>query len=410
MHSPAEQLVRRWRREGVLRGVAMAALAAALLIAWWQSRRLSDGVIAVRTRVDGAPSARTRDSLSALAGAGRLVTWHGESAPLAAMAEPVREPGDRWRVSAVGAQALAARDSLGLVDSLAAGGAVLSTEATRGPLQLQDGATVATAMPAARAETPRLLVLGRASWETRFVAAALEEAGWTVDLHVPLGRDRDVTQGDAQPRAARHGVVVVLDSAAARREAATLARFVRAGGGLLLAGEAAAVAAQPLRGMAGARVERLEPPETRSFEGHEPTHALPLHALRITAADALVLEDREGTPAVVVRRVGAGRVLQLGYAETWRWRMEGEGTAPEEHRAYWSGLVGLVAPARAMPSEMPPALDPSPTASLVHALGPATPDAPQLPSRGPELPLWLGPLILIALLAEWGSRRTRGAP
>lgn len=408
MHSPAERLARRWRWEGALRGVALAALAAALLIAWWQSRRVAGGEPAVRLRVDGAPSPRTRDSLAALAGAGRVVTWHGESAPLVAMAEPVREPGDRWRVSAVGAQALAARDSLGLVDSLAAGGAMLRTEATRGPLQLQDGATVATAMPVARAEPPRLLVLGRASWETRFVVTALEEAGWLVDVHIPLGRGRDVTQGEVQPRLARHGVVVVLDSTSARRDAAALQRFVRAGGGLLLAGEASA--ALPLRVLTGARVERLEPPETRSFEGHEPTHALPLYALRPTADDALVLDDREGTPAVVVRRVGAGRVLQLGYADTWRWRMEGEGRAAEEHRAYWSDLVGLVAPDRRLPREGLPALDPAPTAALVHALGPATPEPPVDTSRGPELPLWLGPLILIALLAEWGSRRTRGAP
>lgn len=410
MRSPAEHVAGRWRLEGILRGVAMAALAAGLLIAWWLSWRDETRITSVRTRVAGAPTAQTRDSLAALARAGRLVTWHGEAAAVTAMAEAVREPGDRWRVAMVGTQPLAARDSLGLVDSLGGATGVLGTEATRGPLQVWDGTTVATAMPYERAEVSRVLVLGRAGWESRFVAAALEEAGWSVDLRVPLGRDRDVTQGETIPRLARHGVVIVLDSASARREAAALARFASGGGGVILAAEAAAAQPSALRAIAGARVDRLEPPETRSFEGHEPTHALPLFALTPVRDDALVLEEREGTPALVVRRVAAGRLLQLGYADTWRWRMEAEGAAVSEHRAYWSWLAGLAAPARGVAREAMPSVEPAPTAALVQALGPATPEPPALPGPGPALPLWLGPLIIVALLAEWASRRTRGAP
>lgn len=409
MHSPAERLRQRWRREGLLRGVAFAAVLAGLLIAWWPSRA-DDGELSLRQRFAGAPAAQTRDSLAALARAGRHVTWEGDAAPLIAMAEPLREPGDRWRVSAISQRALAARDSLGLVDSLSPGGAALSTEATRGPLQLVDGQSVATAMPPVTAEPSRVLVLGRPGWESRFVAAALEEAGWQVDLRIPLGRGRDVTQGVTSPRVDRHGVVIVLDSASARREASVLLRFLRAGGGVILAADAADAPVAALRAVSAARVTAVEPPETRSFEGHEPTHALPLHALRLARDDGIVLEDREGTPAVVVRRVSSGRLLQLGYADTWRWRMEGEGRAPAEHRAYWSWLVGLVSPSRSLPREAVAATDPAPTAALVQALGPASPEPSSGSSPGPQLPLWLGPLILVALLAEWASRRTRGAP
>lgn len=255
---------------------------------------------------------------------------------------------------------------------------------------------------------------------------ALEEAGWRVDARLALGRDREVRQGTATLSLARHDVVIVLDSAAARRDAAALARFADAGGGVILAGETARAEPAALRSIAPARVAGVEPPETRSFEGHEPTHALPLFALTALRADAVLLEDREGTPAVVARRVGRGRLIQLGYADTWRWRMEGEGRSVEEHRAYWSRLVGLVAtgavlrdqpdgsqsePGRAAAAvAAPDAGDAQPRAALTQALGAAVGEAPRASRSTPPFPVWLGPIILLALLAEWGSRRTRGLP
>jgi hypothetical protein len=410
MRSPVEAAAVRWKLEGVLRGVAFAALVSALLIAWWQAtRRDAAATDAAHVVMGEGLTSTTRDSLGALARAGRTVTWSGEVVAMAATAEPVREPGDKWRIAVVAPTQVMVRDSLGPLDSLEAPGGILTTMAARAAILVTSGTTAARALPRDHVELGRVAVFGRAGWEPRFAMAALEEAGWEIDAHITLGRDRDVLQGQTALRRSRHSAAVVFDTASLRREAAAIARFVRDGGGVVLAGEAARAAVPALGALAGARVVALEPPETRSFAGHEPTHALPLYALGALRPDAVMVEDREGTPAVVARRVGAGRIVQLGYAETWRWRMEGEGRAVEEHRAYWSRLVGLAAGATTVPREGVRELDAAPLASLTHALGPASAAATATAGRGPVLPLWLGPLILLALLGEWASRRGRGA-
>ncbi len=402
----------------MLRTAAGVAILAALGIVFWEATRGESAVVRARWSIDGTPSPVVRDSLAALQRAGRTVTWNGDVASVMAMAEPVREPGDRWRVAVLSDAPLLVRDSLGPLDSLEAASA-LTTDAVRGAVRVVAGITEARVAPADSVTLGRVAVYGRAGWEPRFVIAALEEAGWRVDARLTLGRDRDVLQGEIVPMRTRHAAVIVFDTASLVREGAIFARFVREGGGLVLAGAAAAANVPALRGLAGAQVTRLEPPETRSFEGHEPTHALPLHVLGTRRADAVLVESREGLPAIVARRVGAGRIVQMGYDDTWRWRMEGEGRAMEEHRAFWSRTVGLAAAATAIsrrpivdgvaaPRDV--ALDdPAPRASMFHALGAPTVDAPSGP-RGPkELPRWLGALILLLLLAEWASRRGRGA-
>lgn len=394
-----------------MRGVALAALAAATFIAAWRLWRVDEAAVpAVHVQMDSAPSAVTRDSLAALARAGRNVSWSGSLAPLAVMAEPVREPGTRWRIAAVGSAALQVRDSLGPIDSLESA-ASLTLEPTRGAAQVVQGNTVAAASPRDVAPPRRAIVLGRVGWEPRFIITALEEAGWSVDARLALGREREVRQGNASPSLDRHDVVIVTDSVSANLNAAALERFVRSGGGLILTGEAAGARVLAVRALVGARVIRSEEPETRSFEGHDPLHALPLFVLGDIASEASVLEDREGLPAVVARRSQAGRVMQVGYVDTWRWRMEGEGRSVEEHRAYWSRLAGLVArgESRAAVSAANGG-DAAPLAALVQAIGPATSTAPATAGSGPPFPIWLGPIILLALLAEWGSRRRRGAP
>ncbi len=410
MPSRAESAATALRREGLLRGVAFAALLAAVIIALLRLRGGdAPAASSAHVQVSETPSAVTRDSLAALARAGHSVTWSGSLAPLAVMAEPLREPGACWRLAAVSSGALLVRDSLGPVDSLASAGA-LTLEPTRGAAQIVDGATTALAAPRVAAPPRRALVLGRVSFEPRFIITALEEAGWQVDVRLALGREREVRQGDPRLQLSTHDVVIVTDSATANREAANLLRFLRAGGGVILAGDANAASAAALRTVLAARVLRSEEPETRSFEGHEPTHALPLFALGSLARDAELIEDREGTAALVARRVEAGRLLQLGYADSWRWRMEGEGRSVEEHRAYWSRLAGMAA--RGQPqlsSTKADARSAAPLAATVHALGPAVDAAPSGASDGPPFPIWLGPIILLALLAEWGSRRRRGA-
>ena len=411
-------MAQRERVERLLRTAAGLAVVAALGIVFWEASLGESAAARTTWRIAESPTPAVRDSLAALQRAGRTVSWSGDVAPLMAMAEPVREPGDRWRIAALNDTPLLVRDSLGPLDSLDAVG-VLTTDAVRGAVRVVAGGTEARVAPADSVSLGRVAVYGRAGWEPRFVIAALEEAGWKVDTRLTLGRDRDVLQGEIIPRRARHAAVVVFDTASLVREGALFARFVREGGGLVLAGDAVAADVPALRALVGAQVTKLEPPETRSFEGHDPTHALPLHVLGPRRADAVLVESREGLPAIVARRVGAGRIVQMGYADTWRWRMEGEGRAVEEHRTFWSRTVGLAAAATAVPRlplmdgvAMPRDIardDPAPRAALIQALGPAATEAPA-ESRGPiELPRWLGLVILSLLLAEWASRRGRGA-
>src|SRR5690606_22606590 len=80
-------------------------------------------------------------------------------------------------------------------------------------------------------------VLGSAGWESKFVIAALEESGWKVSARLAVAPGIFVRQGSVQLDTAVTGVVVVLDSTAVR-DVGALERFVRSGGGLVLAGDA----------------------------------------------------------------------------------------------------------------------------------------------------------------------------
>lgn len=399
--------------ERAARAVALVALAFAL----WRALAAvaHDGPPRLHaTLADGATPVQ-RDSLAALSRAGVAVSWAGTLAPVAAMAEPIREPDAAWRVSVVSEGGAVLADGLGTIDSLAAGGGVVRLAGVRGALGARDGATTAVVTPPPALELRRVLVLGRAGWESKFAIAALEEAGWEVDARLRITDTLFTTQGRAtMPEAARHAAVVVLDTAVGR-SAGAIGRFVRAGGGLVMAGEGAG--APSLRAIAPARVARNVAPESRSFEGVEPRHALPLHVLGSLAADAATLESQDAAPAIVARRVGSGRVVQAGFAETWRWRMQAEGRSVEGHRAYWSSLVGAAAWAEHGDEETGTTDDPmyampSPLAEVVQAIGPPTSasstDAD--PAGAPRLPAWLGPLALALLVAEWASRRLRGAP
>jgi hypothetical protein len=303
-----------------------------------------------------------------------------------------------------------------VIDSLGAEERSVTMTPARGVLRVSSGSTVARATPTDDTAFGRVAVFGRAGWESKFVIAALEEAGWGVDARLTLGRDREVRQGDPTPSLGRHAAVILLDTVVGT-DAVGLARFVRVGGGLVLGGVGARATAPALRAIAPARVVATEPPETREFDGldgHDPTHALPLHVLGAVRDDAVVLSAREGSPASAVRRVGSGRVAQMGFAETWRWRMQGGERGIREHRAYWSRLVGSVAadansPTGAQAAGHQVSADAAPLAQLVHMLGPSTAGPRSLTPRGPVFPVWMGATILLAALAEWGSRRSRGA-
>ena len=129
-------------------------------------------------------------------------------------------------------------------------------------------------------------------------------------------------------------------------------------------------------------------------------------------SDAIPLERRSETVAIAARRFGAGRVVQSGYEDTWRWRMAGAESSVRDHRGWWTELVSNVAYA---PSVTLPAktldTDDAPVADLVSALGPASDEAGVARSglNPSHWIAWLFALLSLALIAEVASRRLRGA-
>ena len=365
---------------------------------------------AIDLEIDGTPSIAQRAWLAALTGAGVPVRWHGAVPALALSTERAREPEAPVRVllaSDTGAT-VTLSDSAGVLDTLLArgGGASLEAAEVVGTVLARRGAySASAALPPASAQR-EVLVLGRASWEGKFVIAALTEAGWRVRARLAVAPGVAVTDPALLPiDTTRYDVVVALDSSAIDF-APAIARFVGAGGGLVAAGEATSLDA--LHALVPARAGARRPGRIL-LDADSATRAdLPLRPLGAVRADAVPLERQPAGLAVAVRRAGAGRVLAVGYDESWRWRMLGGASGLASHRAWWSRTVGMVAPERDAPTHT--GGDAAPVAALVSALGPPTPAAATAVARhGDALPLALLLLIAVALLAETASRRFRGA-
>jgi hypothetical protein len=429
MRSRAE---RRVAAEWVLR----AALVGGLALALWRSlhertagaesratasgslgRALDDAtrgprVGAIDLEVDALPSPAQRAWLAALARAGVTVRWHGTPPALGISAERVREPDAPVRVllAVDSGGAVVLSDSAGGLDSLRAhgGGASLEAGEVVGTVHARRGAYAASVAPPPATEQREVLVLGRAGWESKFVLAALTEAGWRVRARLPAAPGVAVTDAALLPiDTARYGVVAALDSSAADL-APAVARFVAAGGGLVAVGSATLLG--PFRTLVPARAG-VRIPGRILLDADSATRAdLPLRPLEALRADAVPLERQSAGLAAAVRRAGAGRVLAVGYDESWRWRMLGGAGGPAAHRAWWSRTVGLVAPEREAPRGPRDSDDAAPLAALVSTLGPPAPAARATGTpRGDALPLLLLALLSAALLAETASRRLRGA-
>ena len=184
---------------------------------------------------------------------------------------------------------------------------------------------------------------------------------------------------------ASYDVVVALDSSSADM-APAIALFVAQGGGLIAAGSALAIA--PLRTIAPARAGERLPGRILLAEESVTPRDLPLRPLFAMRPDAAALERQATGPALAARRAGMGRVLAVGYDESWRWRMLGGANGLAAHRRWWSGAAGSVAPERLVAVASGP--DAAPLASLVSALG--APSAPEKVSTSPTrnpLPLTL---------------------
>lgn len=386
---------------------------------------LGGGADTIDVAMPAVPDARTRAGLRAVRGSGRMVRLHAPQ-PLPALAisaEAEWRATGGTRVQVVGGDSTRGvlRDGAGSIDSLQLDSA--GYRARSGPVQGYIGIDAAgvrgAALPLA-ASLPaeaRVLVTGSATWESRFVVAALEESGWLVDVAVSLSPRVTVAQGPTRiPSRSRHAIVIVL-AGTPPSVLAALPAFVRSGGGVVIVGEAARAGAlaairagspgATISGDVGAEASRL------------PKNGLDLVPVATLAAGSVVLESRGARPAVVARRIGAGRVVQVGYENSWLWRMAGNDDAPAAHRRWWnallSGIVPLRAPVlRAVPPAEHDTLDAAPLASLARDLGlpviivaDVTTDTPTSVVASLDL-RWLLALSLLTLVASWTLRRWRG--
>lgn len=396
-----------------------------------------------RVALDSLPDARTRAWLAALGAAGTRVEWRAGAAPaLAASAEPPREPagGVQLAIAAPTGAGLVTRDALGPLDSVSAagGGARLTLPSAAAGVQVRTAGGSARVDAPAAVRTRAVLVLAVAGWEGKFVAAALEEAGWPVRTRFVVGPGVVVgsERGTGAPAldTATLAAVVALDSSATAL-AAPIAAYVRRGGGLVLAGEAALASGLALLAAAAldAPIADASLVGDAAAPGDEAATVRPLTRPR---ADAVPLASRTvaGRRVLVAaaRRVGPGRVVQLAGEESWRRRLAGGDGAPEAHRAAWSRAVAAAAYVPAAPIAAngspldsplePPRREPAPLAATVAALGPAA-DAPwpatarataravdrPAPGPRPSEGVLVG-LALAALVTEVASRRWRGQP
>jgi hypothetical protein len=363
--------------------------------------------------LDSAPTPLERDWLKALAGAGSRVGWTGNIPAVMITSEPIASPtgGVRVRVAAPAGSNVELSDEIGVLDTVRArdAGASLVMSSPAGQVRARVNRSTAITIPHDSVTLRKILVIGNAGWESKFVIAALEEDGWKVDAFVPVAPGVDVTQGSiAAIDTSRYSAVVALDDAAAPY-ASRIAEFVSSGGGVVIApGAAALVAISAMR--AGAPGTAL--PVTRDVLASSSLANLALSPIAGLKNDAVPLEKRAGTVAVAARRVGAGRALQLGYEDTWRWRMGGGETSVRDHRVWWTGLVSSVAYARrTSPSGRVFASDDAPVARLVAAIGPRTagPGVAKNAVNPTHWLVWLFILLSFALIAEVASRRLRGA-
>ncbi len=368
----------------------------------------------ISVAVDTTPSPRERDWLAALAGAGSAVTWSGNLPAIAVSTQPVVSPRGGIAVLAAAPSGTAVRltDELGSLDTAESrgGGASFVLPAASGFVSANVGKSGATAGMPDSLIIRRILVLGNAGWESKFVVAALEEDGWVVDASLYVAPGISVTQGSTSPiDTSRYSAVVAVDGAAGSR-ASEITRYVANGGGLVIAGNAASLDAfSQVR--AGAPGRAAAPAALGTGAGQTTLRSLGVFPVAGLRADAIPLQRRDAMTIMAARRHVSGRVLQQGYLETWRWRMSGGDRSVDDHRDFWTRAVGSVAYAPRVAVVVPDTLDSAPLAGLISALGSASPTSgPSLASAASSISLWwLVALLGLSLLGEWASRRFRGA-
>ena len=414
MRSRAERLLRALGVTAILAWIALALVpraatsgtSAPVADLGVQLPRLTrDGAMSVHVRVDSFPNEASTAWLAAMRRAGVSVTWAGDVAPLALEAFASGAPsGDLVVLAPPAPGAAVLHDALGPLDTLDGGGAV-RVAAVEGTLWLASRSHVARihAAPSAGGALKAIHVAGPASWESKFLIAALEEAGWSVDARLSVAPGRDVTQGRVRALdTATYAAVIVLDSLAAETVRG-IEGFTRSGGGVVLAGSASRAAR--VRPLLAWRAGDRQAAPLGAMPADTSWRGLSRVPFALASGErAIAIERRDGAATVATRRHHAGRVAAVGYDETWRWRMAGGANSVVEHREWWSGILAGVA------MRAPNGSGAAPLASLHAALGgpAAAASTPRAFPRG-LLASLLGAIALAALLSEWLLRRSRGA-
>lgn len=365
--------------------------------------------VTLHAQLDAAPDAWIVDWLAALRHSGHVVTWSGSPPAIAVAADAVAGPVASVHVAVAGPDGavIHLRDDAGPLDSIRIStmGATVTTPGISGDLIATSGVQRATIRSPDTAHTRAVVVIGSAGWEGKFIATALEERGWPVIARFVVAPGVAVSQGAPLPLDTSRVAAVIAVDTAVQSLASSLDAYVRSGGGLVIAGPASlSPALATLR--AGTSSARFTPTALPGDTvGLGATGFYPVASL---APGSIPLERRgpNGGIAVAARRIGAGRVIQVGYDDSWRWRMTGGPPAEAAHRVWWSRVVASVAYA---PAPRPRADEgAAPVANLVARLGPARPERPvSLASRAVDQRILMA-IALVLLLGEWASRRLRG--
>ncbi|MEP6495710.1 MAG: hypothetical protein ABJF01_23705 [bacterium] len=385
---------------------ATAAGVGAKLAAW---TRLPPGVV-LHGDFSTSPDAGSVDWLSALKRSGHVVAWSGTPPAVAMSAEAMSDPNGAVRVdvAAPGGSTVLVRDDASVIDSVRVtqfGASVVSPIVVGGIVGRVGSQRFSAAAPDS-ARIGAVLVAGSASWEGKFIVSALEERGWPVIARFSVAPNVDVMQGASSVLdTARVAAVILLDSVGAETMGPSIEKFVRSGGGLVLAGSSslAPVTTALAPGKLGTRIRPAELPKDTIRLGS--TGFYPVSVLK---QDGVALERRADGIAIAARRVAAGRVIQVGYDDSWRWRMAGGDGSERAHREWWSRVVASVAYVHGAAATPGAGTDPAPVARLVDRLGPSRDGVLPIQSRPPIDKRILITLIMILLIAEWGSRRWRG--
>jgi hypothetical protein len=361
-------------------------------------------------RASSTPEAKQRDWLQALRRTGSGLAWTAEDTSGSALVvepAPLGEGLSRLALLGTADQNVLLSDRLGHLDSIRIGqtGAAWVRVRSLGTIRAALGTSSPVTTERDSLVTKPLLLLGSAGWEAKFLAAALEEDGWSVSSRMTVAPGAVVRQGSAATiDTASYGAVIVIDSVSPI-DAGVITRFVNEGGGLLASGP----------GVRHPSLRRLLPRQSSEIagilgglQGPLPRSGLNTRAL-VAFDNNVVFERRNGEVIVSARRVGSGRVVAAGYDDTWRLRMvPSDERAPSAHREWWSSMAGNVVQARLVARGTLP-VDEAPYAATVAALGAPLP-AGESSDDSSSFPwdVFLAAAGAVALLGEWLSRRLRG--